>query len=329
MLKVAMLSKWHVHAEGYAEYLKSQPEVELAAVWDEEPRRGAEWANKLNVDFEPCLDALLARADVDAVVCCAPTNLHPEVMIKAAKAGKHIFTEKVAALTVKECLELRDAIAENNVTFTISFPQRTEPKFLCAKKLIDDGALGDVTMLRVRNGHNGATAGWLPNYWYNPETTGGGAMMDLGCHPMYLARWMMGEAESITSVFANYTFRQVEDSAVCSILFKNQAIGVVESTLASFCSPYIMEIYGTKGTYYVAEDGARLAKEGTDGLQPVEIPADCAALPCPLRQFVDSCVYGKPVLFGIEEALGLTELMDAAYRAGREARTVRIAELYE
>ena len=329
MLRVAMLSKWHVHAEGYAEYMKNQSEVEVAAVWDEDARRGADWARELGADFEPCLDTLLARKDIDAVVCCTPTNLHPSVMIRAAKAGKHIFTEKVAALTVKDCLALREAVRENHVVFTISFPQRTEAKFLYAKKLVDDGTLGDVTMLRVRNGHNGATAGWLPNYWYDPETTGGGAMMDLGAHPMYLARWLMGEPESVNSMFASYTYRQVEDSAVCSIRFKNHAIGVVESTLASFCSPYIMEIYGTKGTYYVTDDGARLAVDGTDGLQPAEIPEECAALPSPLRQFVDSCVQGKPVLFGIDDALGLTELMDAAYRSGREQRTVRIDELYE
>ena len=146
---------------------------------------------------------------------------------------------------------------------------------------------------------------------------------------MYLSRWLMGEPESITSMFSSYTYRQVEDSAACIIRFRNGAIGVVESTLASFCSPYIMELYGTKGTYYVVEEGAKLALEGTEGLQTVEIPEECAALPAPLRQFVDSCVSGKPVLFGIDDALYLTELMDAAYRAAGEQRTVRIAELYE
>lgn len=306
MLQVAMLSKWHVHAPGYAKMLQENPDAKITCVWDEEPARGRAWAEELGVDFERCLDTLLARPDVDAVVCDAPTNLHPQVMIKAAQAGKHIYTEKVATLRAPDAQVLKKAVLDNGVTFTISFPARTEAPYLFAKKLADEGTLGDITMLRVRNGHNGATAGWLPNYWYNPETTGGGAMMDLGCHPMYLARWILGEAEEISATFAYYTFRQVEDSAACTIRFKNQAIGVVESSLAAFCAPYILEMYGTKGTYIVSESGALWATEATDGkLVPVDIPDDCKGTPHPLAQFVDSCVNGAPVRYDIDAAIGL------------------------
>ena len=330
MLRIAMLSKWHVHAGGYAKMAMDYPDSTVTCVWDEDPRRGQAWADELGVDFVPCLDELLAREDVDAVVCDAPTSKHTEIMIKAANAGKHIFTEKVATLTAPEAQELKKAILANNVIFTISFPQRAQAKFLFAKKLVDDGVLGDVTMFRVRNGHAGATRNWLPNYWYDPETTGGGAMMDLGCHPMYLARWIFGEAESISSTFSYYTHHMVEDSAVCSILFKNNTIGVVESSLASICSPYILEIYGTEATYYVNEQGAMLStKEADDELVPIEFPEDIKNLKAPLYQFIDSCVHGTPVLYDIDEAIGLTELMDAAYRSGREHRTVKISEVYE
>ena len=94
MINVAMLSKWHVHAEGYAREINDSGKAKVVAVWDEDESRGSEWAGRLGADFIADLDAILARADIDAVVCCTPTTAHHDVLIKAAKAGKHIFTEK-------------------------------------------------------------------------------------------------------------------------------------------------------------------------------------------------------------------------------------------
>ena len=94
MLKVAMLSFWHVHAEGYAKQLRERNDNKITCMWDEIPQRGKDWAGKLGIDLEPDLSKLLKRDDVDAVVINSPTNLHAKIMIAAAKAGKHIFTEK-------------------------------------------------------------------------------------------------------------------------------------------------------------------------------------------------------------------------------------------
>ena len=106
MLNVAMLSKWHVHAPEYARRLSEMDDVKLTVVWDEDPERGAKWAKDLGCDFEPDLDKVLARPDVDAVCIDTPTNMHKEVMLKAAKAKKHIYTEKVMCLNVKDCDEV-------------------------------------------------------------------------------------------------------------------------------------------------------------------------------------------------------------------------------
>ena len=122
MLKVAMLSKWHVHAAGYANMLKDTSKVEITAVWDDDIARGEAWAKELGADFEPDLDKLLARDDVEAVACDAPTTAHHDILIKAARAGKHIFTEKALCPTVAECEEVKKAIKEAGVTFVISYP---------------------------------------------------------------------------------------------------------------------------------------------------------------------------------------------------------------
>ena len=95
MLNIALLSRWHPHATGYGREFSAHPDCRVTVIWDEIPERGAAWAKELGCDFEPDYAKLLARSDVDAICCTAPTNLHRELFTQAARAGKHIFTEKV------------------------------------------------------------------------------------------------------------------------------------------------------------------------------------------------------------------------------------------
>lgn len=328
MLRVAMLSKWHVHAEDYCRQIQENNNAQVTCIWDENEARGREWAAKIGVPFFADLDELLRQDFVDAVVVDTPTSLHKEVIIKAANAKKHIFTEKVVAFTVKDALEIKRAVTENQVQFVISFPQMTTPAFIYAKNAVENGAVGDITMMRVRNGHNGATAGWLPDYWYDPATTGGGAMMDLGCHPMYLSRWFLGNPVSIRSAFTYYTGRPVEDSAVCSVVYENNAIAVVESSLASYHSPYIMEIYGTKGSVFIREDLLEIkSSEMENGGVTVDPETLEKTVPSAIWQFVAAGTQKVKPIFDIDLAIGLTELMEGAYLAAKENRTVYFSEL--
>ncbi|GHV28145.1 dehydrogenase [Clostridia bacterium] len=323
MINVAMLSKWHVHAKGYAEHLSKIPDVSVRYVWDEESDRGLLFARDIGAIFEPQLPELLAREDLDAVVVCSPTNMHPEIMIRAAQAGKHIFTEKVLAINLKDADETIDAIRKAGVIFTISYPHLCMPTHIALKAAIDEGKLGKLTAMRVRNAHNGALAQWLPNYWYDPETTGGGAMMDLGAHPMYLLRSYLGKPTRIQSMFHNYTRRSVDDNAVSTIMFQNGALGISETSLVSPLAPYIVEAYGTLGSAII-EDKTLKIKSLTDDTQGnewkyVELPGE---LPSPLEQFIDSVKNGTKPMFGLDEARDLTEMMQFAYQSHKEQREV-------
>jgi len=323
MLKVAVLSRWHVHADGYAHEFRNRDDVKLTVVWDEEPDKGKEFADRFGLDFEPDLDKLLARADVDAVCVNAPTNMHPEVLIKSAKAGKHIFTEKVLALTNAQAADIRKAVEENGVKFCISFPHRTFPHNLFAKKVMDEKLLGDVNYMRVRNAHNGASAGWLPAHFYDQVQCGGGAMIDLGAHPMYLIPWIMGKPVEVASAFTCVTGHAVEDNAVTVMKYANGAIAVSETGFVSSNSPFMLELYGTAGSLMITGNDVQLisskvnqATAGFGGwIKPDNLPQ---ALPSAIAQFVEGVLYGKEIIFGMDDAVVLTEMMDAAYRAHKQ-----------
>lgn len=313
-MKIGMVSGWHVHAKDYAKQISQDERAKITAVWDELPERGENWAAELGVPYFADYKAFLA-SDIDAVVVCSPTNIHPELIISAAKAKKHIFTEKVLCLKYEDALRIKEAIHENGVVFTISYPQKCSPAMLAAKQLAESGDLGQITYARMRNVHNGSLAGWLPEHFYNAEQCGGGAMVDLGAHPMYLLQWFLGEAKKVASTFTNVTDKPVEDNAVSVIEFENGAIGVSETGFVSVYQSSSFEISGTKGALMVRGGALTYATAGTEGkwVPMEELPT---APKLPLFQWIDGVESGKaPEQFDIAEAVKLTKLMEAAYVA--------------
>ena len=319
MLRVAMLGKWHVHAEGYANDFNAQADSKVTCVWDDDEARGSEWAKRLNVPFYTDPDLMLEKEDFDAVCVCSATNRHKELFIKAANAGKHIFTEKVMCLNTDDCDEATEAILKNDVKFSISFPHKSFAHNLLIKRVIDEGMLGQITFLRARICHDGALKGWLPEYWFDPETTGGGAMMDLGAHPMYLSAWLLGKPVRVFSSFQYATGRAVDDDALSIIEFESGARASVETSLIAPRNPQMMEVYGTKGAIICQNGKLTLSTNDHPEWHEPTLPE---ALPSPLRMFTDSVLYDRPNPNGLTEARLLTQMMQNAYEAAKTGKSI-------
>ena len=327
MLNVSMLSKWHVHAGDYANQVKKNGH-NIPVVWDEDEQRGSDWAKELGCEYEKDLAKVLARSDIDAVVVDTETSKHRDIMVAAANAKKHIFTEKTLAATKKEALEIAKAVEENGVIFTISMPQRTSPVVLYAKQVIDSGVLGQVNTARFRNAHSGASGDWLPDYWYIEKDACGGAMMDLGCHPMYIANYLLGDPARVASMY-NATFKKaidngIEDNAANLIEFKNKAIAMIETGFVTPISPWAFEIYGTQGMLLATDNNVRLSTPETRNLRDgfIEVTKLPKALPSPLQTWFNAIEKGDPVVFDIKAGIGLSELLEGAYISHRTGTTV-------
>lgn len=324
MLHIAMISGWHVHAKGYAKELNASGLAKVTNVWDELPERGKEWAAELAVPYTEDLNDIWNDASIDGVLICAPTNRHAEIMLAAAQAKKHIFTEKVMTLTTEEGKAVAAAVAENNVTFAISYPHRTEPHNLFAKKTLEEGYLGKPTLVRIRNAHNGSVAGWLPPHFYSREQCGGGAMIDLGAHGMYLSRWLLGEPRSILSMFTNVTDVAVEDNAVSVMEFGNGSIAINETGFVTPASPFSLEIYGTEGSLLIRDGRVRVQSSKVGGglggwLEVSSLPQ---RLDSAIVNWLKAIDGQASVQFGITDALGLTQLMEGAYASHVQGKKI-------
>jgi predicted dehydrogenase len=323
-----MLSRWHVHADEYARAVNDHPQAQVTAVWDEQPARGAKWAAELGVEFIPDYAALLARRDIDAVVVTSPTDRHRDLIVGAARAGKHVFTEKVLATRLADARAIASELHASPIRFTISFPRRTLAPLLYARALITSGALGEVTLLRIRIAHDGALRNWLPAHFYDAAACGGGAMIDLGAHGMYLSRWLLGTPRRVTSIFTTLTGRAVEDNAVSVIEFDNNAIAINETAFVSWGGAFTVEIDGTQGGFLMANPRDVRVREGADkSWRTVDALPPAESLPVP--RWLDSIIAGRDVDdgMGIDAALQLSQMMEAAYRSQAERRTVAFDEL--
>lgn len=153
-------------------------------------------------------------------------------------------------------------------------------------------------------------------------------MIDLGTHPMYLSRWILGKPQKLTAMFNSYTDRKVEDNAVCIIEYEKKAMAVVETGFVSPDSPATLELYGTQGSLIVggAESKVRLISQIIETpvngwITPSHLPD---ALPRPIKQWIGGIEENSQIYFGLEEGLQLTELMEAAYISNFEKRVVNI-----
>lgn len=321
-MNIAIISYWHVHAEGYTKEILEKSDSKVTAIWDEDINRGLEYAKQFGATFYEDYDELLCDKSIDGVVITAATVDHTKLILKAIEAGKKIFSEKVLALTTAECLEIKEALEKKKSELTLSLVKKCNPEFLFAKQMVSSGALGRITYARMRNVHNGSIGDWLPSHFYNKEQCGGGAMIDLGAHPMYLLNWLLGEPKTIQSVFTNITGHEVEDNAVSVIEFEHGAIGVSETGFVSNYNPATLEISGTKGALLIRE-GVKYALDETGGnwITIDELPKE---LPSPLIQWVNGSVASKDVTFGIDDAIVLTRMMEAAYKSHQSGKREQV-----
>lgn len=305
-MRTAILGVWHVHVDGYAQ--SAQQYGEVLGAWDPDEALLKDFCARTGIPAYESLEQLLI-SQAEGVIVCAASNLHGELIVAAAEAGKAIFTEKVLALTMEECRQIEAAVEKAGVPFVISLFQKYLPGQRTVKKIADSGVLGRLNYVRFRNCHTGSIGDWLPDRFYDPVEGGGGAMIDLGAHGMYLIDWLLGLPCGYQSTFTLWDRNprntdRVEDNAVTVMRYEDGTIAINETGFVSRNCPILLEVGGDRG--YVIFDGTNVTLR-TDDVQIVEQEPE---LPAPIIQFLTGNILPG---CGIEEAKHLTQMMLGAY----------------
>jgi myo-inositol 2-dehydrogenase / D-chiro-inositol 1-dehydrogenase len=195
---------------------------------------------------------LLALPDIDLVVLGVPNDLHCQVTVDAAAAGKHIVIEKPFCLNLAEADRMIDACKQAKVKLMYAEELCFAPKYVRLKQLLDSGALGRATLIKQSEKHDGPHA---PHFW-DVERCGGGVTMDMGCHAVEFFRWMLGRPK-IKSVYAQMSTQvhgrktKGDDNAILILEFENGGIGLAEESWTKLGGmDDRAEVHGSKGVAF-------------------------------------------------------------------------------
>lgn len=339
---VALLSFAHAHQEHWAKALSTDPRARLVAVWDENRDRGTAAAGRHGGPFVPDLTSLLRDPRVQAVAICAENHRHADLTISAADAGKHILCEKPTARSLLECQQMATAITRTGVVYMQSFPQRLLPANQRVKRLLAEGTIGPVSLVRKRHGHFFAlrdlatTMPWI----VDRQRAGGGALLDEGVHQADVLRWLLGDPEEVAALPGRVSGgRTLEDTGAAIYRFRGGVLGVLEAGWTWVAGGPTTEIYGDRGTIVQGFTDCASSAAPLPGSAYLQLYRADAPVPAWVdlgvghdfwtihqrvpRAFLDCLTSGDPPPSDLTDGTAALEMILGAYQAAAERRVVQ------
>jgi len=187
----------HLHLPGYAK----RKEITRIIGVDPEPARLAEiQANFPIAAVYADYREMFAHEHPDFVSVCTPNVFHAEQAIAALQSGAALLLEKPMTLTLEEAHAVAMTAQQVGKPVMIGFSHRFYRGNQRVKALLQEGAIGEPFMMRVRFAHSGPFPGWAKSDWfYDPKRAGGGALLDMGIHAIDLCQWLIGPITSVAA----------------------------------------------------------------------------------------------------------------------------------
>ena len=331
--------------------------VEMTAFCDILPEKAQDAADKFGVPgarvYKDYRELLAKEKDIEIIHVLTPNRSHSPITVAALDAGKHVMCEKPMSKDVEGARAMVAAAKKTGMKLTVGYQGRCRADSLYLKQLCDAGELGDIYYARAIALRRRAVPTW--GVFLNEYEQGGGPLIDIGTHALDLTLWMMNNYEP--DVVLGSTFRKladtkdaanawgpwdpakftVEDSAFGFVRFKNGATVALESSWAlNIAEPLeaVMMLCGTKGGADMF-DGLRIngEKYGKLWLNKVDTemggvafyegasskPEDTEA-----ATFYSAVLEGTPLRVLPEQALVVTEILDAIYRSAKSGQAIKM-----
>jgi len=338
--KVAILGSGFcadIHAESYNRFVR---DAEITAVCGTSLEKSKAFAKKHKVkEWYDDVDKLLASCECDVIDICLPNFLHADACIKAANAGKHVIIEKPLCLTMEQADAMIDACKANNKKLMYAEELCFAPKYERVRSLVEVGAVGKIYMLKQSEKHSGPHSEWF----YDVNRSGGGVLMDMGCHALAWFLWMNRGvkpksvyAQMNTVLHGNIT--KGEDNMVAIVEFENGVVCVAEDSWARHGGmDDRIEVYGDKGVSYAdLFQGNSALTYSLDGYDYAAEKAGATTgwtftmfeeafnqgYPHELTHFIECVREDKEPLVTGEDGRAVMELIYACYASAKEGRKI-------
>ncbi len=320
------------HADG----IINAPSAELVAVCDIIEEKAKDFAESRNIKkWYTDMNEMFENESIDVCCVCVPSGLHHEVAINAAKHKINVLSEKPLDVNKENMLAMINACNENGVKLGAIFQRRTYQAAQEAKKAVDNGAFGKITIGSARlyfyRDQEYYDSGEWRGTW---ALDGGGALMNQGVHGVDMITWLMGGVKSVKANCQRLLWNtEVEDTAVVTLKYNNGAIGTIECTTSVY--PGIettFSVGGQKGSLLFGDNmiyGWRFMNDTPK--QPV-IENEFTGMNCSYDEFTPHMIQiedmaraviedRKPMITG-EEAMKTVEVILAIYESSKTGEEI-------
>jgi len=326
----------------HADSLQRCPHAKIVAVASRTRKNADAFAAKFNIprafaDYRE----LLALPEVDMVVVGVPNDLHCQVAVDAAAAGKHIVMEKPLCLNLAQADRMIAACQKARVKLMYAEELCFAPKYVRLKQLLDSGALGHPTLLKQSEKHDGPHAA----HFWDVTRSGGGVTMDMGCHAIEFFRWMIGRPK-IKSVYAQMSCQvhqrktRGDDNSLIIVEFENGVIGLAEESWTKLGGmDDRAEVHGSAGvayadllhgnsieTYSVGGYDYAVEKAGSTKGWSFTIYEEAwnYGFPQEMEHFVDCVRHDRQPLVTGEDGRAVLEVIFAAYASASSGKKIQL-----
>ena len=310
------------------------PEAEVVALADIAFEHAQTVATDLGIpEVHPTPDAIFSNPEIDAIFICSSTDTHAALIEAAAQAGKHIFCEKPIALDLAEIDHALSVVEQAGVQLQIGFNRRFDPNFAEAKRLILDGALGAIHIVKITSRDPAPPP---------PEYVGssGGMLLDMTIHDFDMARFIadseVEEVYAVGGVLVDPAIGEAGDidTAVITLRFANGSMGTIDnSRQAVYGYDQRLEVFGEKGQISVQNPKPHTAVQSlvdgdsTPALLPFFLERYEASFVAEIRAFLEAVRQGsKPPVTGSDGRAPVV-IAIAAKRSMVEGRPVKLSEV--
>ena len=303
------------------------PRIAITAAIDADPARAEAMARETGARAFTSLDDGLVHGGFDAVDLMLPHHLHEALALRAFAAGKHVLLEKPLATTLEACERILAAARRAGTVFMVAENTQYWPEVLTTKRLLVDGAVGDIVTAR-----GSFAIPPLPAYYggdrpwrCDTDVAGGGIALDTGSHWIRPLRMLLGEIDEVVGALGRpYAAMQGESLVRALLRFRSGAVAVLDGIMKDgpFVPEPLFRITGARGEITVERTGRAVLwnAEHPNG-QPVgEVGGYMRSYPGAFADFAAAVLDRRPLAAGAEMALGELRVALAIYRSAETRR---------
>ena len=327
-----------IHARGLAK----NPRAEIVAVASATESNAAKFAREFDIPHHTTdYRVLCAMDEIDMILIGAPNDLHCQMTVDSASAGKHVVVEKPLCLNLTEADTMINACAAANVKLMYAEELCFAPKYTRLKQLLDTGVVGKPTLIKQSEKHDGPHAA----HFWDVNRSGGGVTMDMGCHAIQFFRWMLNR-EPVKSVYAQmntlvHKDKTIgDDNAIIILEFESGTVAIAEESWSKLGGmDDRAEIYGSEGVAYAdLLHGNSIETYSVKGVDyAVEKAGDTKGwsftmyeeewnygFPQEMSHFVDCVADDKQPIVTGEDGKAVLEIVMAAYASAGSGRKIKM-----